>query len=78
MERLRSLLLTRDRLSWWMQLGRHAVVCTRHDIIHEGQPIAHLGYFAAVFFEGHGVYSSMGGLLFVMGSLAILFKDGEP
>ncbi len=34
----------------------------------------HLGYFAAVFVEGHGVYASFGGLLLVMGVIAIFVE----
>lgn len=43
--------------------------------IHEGSHYAHLAYFGGVFFEGHGFYSMMGGLLLILG-VAALF-DGE-
>ena len=36
---------------------------------------AHLVYFGAVFFEGHGVYSAMGGVLLLLGTLAVLVGE---
>ncbi len=67
--------IDRSDLSHWWQLTKQAATCSTHDIVHEGQPIAHLGYFAAVFFEGHGYYAGMGGVLFVLGTAALIFKD---
>lgn len=34
---------------------------------------AHCSYFAAVFIEGHGLYASMGGFLFALSILALIF-----
>jgi len=44
--------------------------------LHDGHRYAHLGYFAAVFVEGHGVYATLGGVLLVIGVL-MLFFTGE-
>lgn len=37
--------------------------------LHEGHRYAHLAYCAFVFVEGHGMYATMGGVLFVIGAL---------
>lgn len=34
---------------------------------------AHCSYFAAVFVEGHGLYASMGGALFILSILAVIY-----
>lgn len=47
-----------------------------HKAIHYGHGYAHLAYFGGVFIEGHGFYSTMGGVLLFMG-IAALFVGGE-
>lgn len=49
-----------------------------HHALHEGHNWAHLAYFGAVFVEGHGVYSTMGGVLLLIGvCTAIATGEGE-
>lgn len=38
----------------------------------KGHGILHLGYFAAVFVEGHGFYATFGGALLVFGLVGFL------
>lgn len=54
---------------------KQAIYCSRYDLLHEGTKTAHLIYFGSVFFEGHGVYSSMGGILFLLGAAAVIFHE---
>ena len=64
----------RPRCVWYRFL---ALRCKKPKHLHDGQSYAHLLYFAAVFVEGHGIYASMGGLLLVMGALALFFREGD-
>lgn len=47
-----------------------------HWLIEHGHGYAHLAYFGGVFVEGHGFYSTMGGVLLLMG-IAAIFVGGE-
>lgn len=52
----------------------------RHAIgrrLHAGETIVHAGYFAFVYIEGHGIYASVGGLLFIIVLTSLLVGDGE-
>ena len=48
-----------------------------HTWLHEGHSFAHLAYFAGVFWEGHGFYSSMGGVLLLMGVVAMFLGESD-
>lgn len=43
-----------------------------HKWLHHGHNYAHLAYVGGVFVEGHGFYASMGGVLFILGVVAIV------
>lgn len=45
--------------------------------LHPSHEYTHLVYFAAVFLEGHGVYATAGGALFLIGALLLFFKEGD-
>jgi len=47
-----------------------------HKWLHEGHSYAHLAYFGGVFYEGHGFYSGMGGILLIMGIAMVVLGDG--
>lgn len=56
----------------WLNYRHHA-----HKYLHEGHHYAHLAYFGGVFIEGHGFYSSMGGVLFVLVLVSSFVGDAE-
>ena len=60
--------LSRDRLR---DAKHHAT-----HFVHEGHTYAHLAYFAGVFCEGHGFYSTMAGIMFIIGCVE-RFSRGE-
>lgn len=35
----------------------------KHEVLHRSYKAGHTSYFALVFFEGHGLYASIGGIL---------------
>lgn len=45
--------------------------------LHPGHEYAHLAYFAAVAVEGHGMYATAGGVLFIIGLGLLFFKEGD-
>lgn len=47
-------------------------------MLHEGHGFAHLLYCVAVFFEGHGLYSIMGGVLAAIGfAMLVIGSEGD-
>lgn len=62
-----------DRLKAYREKLRHS---RAPEVLHEGHGFAHLVYCVAVFFEGHGLYALMGGILALF-TLALLFSGGE-
>jgi hypothetical protein len=48
-----------------------------HHYLHEGHNYAHLAYFGGVFIEGHGFYSGVAGVLFVITGVMTFAGDGE-
>lgn len=57
---------------------KHIVNHIKHGsawVVHEGSHYAHLAYFGSVFVEGHGFYSSMGGVLLLLGIAAMFMPN---
>lgn len=44
-------------------------------MFHAGHTTAHLTYFGAVWVQGHGMYSMMGGALLVFGIVGVILKE---
>jgi len=44
---------------------------------HKLHTVTHLGYFAAVWAEAHGIYGMFGGALFVLGVVGLFLHAGE-
>lgn len=54
-----------------------AIRCRKPRHLHDAKEYAHLAYFAAVWATGHGLYAHVGGLLLIIGAIALFYKDGD-
>jgi len=53
----------------------HKLIEKARPKVHVGHNVAHLLYFGAVFVEGHGLYATMGGVLLIVGAVAMFVGE---
>lgn len=74
------LLSTRCKpITAWARTRASAIAfkCRHPKWFHWSHLSAHMVYFLGVFIEGHGMYSSVAGLLFIFGIAAVFMGETE-
>lgn len=66
-------MLTALRISAFFKKAHERLV----RLFHAGEHVAHSIYFLAVAIEGHGVYATMGGVLFFMTVLGVVLGEED-